>query len=207
MAKQREKQPRDDAALITAIAGALVVGASAQATATTLAPIVGIPAPSLLPILIIARVKPLSYGIATLPSATALTESQSLEPTYRAQYVLAGSRRVQAAVDAGTPRREAIAREKVYFEQHLHAVRNRFNSAQQVDNASKKYGPVLGWHATLDSRTSKECREAHGKNFEVTTRPAIGYPGSVHPRCRCRAGRKFATSATVYSIKPEERAA
>lgn len=204
--KQKQKQ-QSDAELIAIIAGALVVGASVQTTATTLSPLIGVPVPSLLPILLIAMSKPTTYGIATLPSATASSEASRLEATYRAQYVLAASRRVQAAVAAGVPREEALAREQRYFQQHLDAVRNRRDAAAQVDKAAKRYGSNLGWYAVLDNRTSKECREAHGRNFDITRIPAIGYPGSVHPHCRCRAGKAFVTSKTVYSVKPEERAA
>lgn len=211
MAQQQEQKAnqgqQSDAALIAAIAGALAIGASAQATATALSPVIGIPVPSLLSVLVIAMSKPTTYGIATLPSASALSESQGLEATYRAQYILAASRRVQEAVRRGVPRRDALARERVYFRQHLGAVANRLKAARQVDTAANSYGPVLGWHAVLDGRTSAECREAHGRNFNVSDRPAIGYPGSVHLYCRCKAGKPFATSKTVYSVKPRERAA
>lgn len=204
--QQQPPPPKSDATLITIIAGALAINASAQATATTLSPLIGIPVPSLLLVLLLSESKPPTYGIATLPSATAMSESQRLEVTYRAQYILAASRRVAAALKAGVDRQTAIDREKVYFKQHLDAIANRKMSASQVDDAARRYGPNLGWHATLDNRTSPECRAANGKNFDVTHRPAIGYPGAVHPYCRCKAGKPFTTSKTVYSVKPEKRA-
>lgn len=205
--QKQQNQPRSDAELIAIIAGALAVGASTKATATTLSPLIGIPIPALLLALTISDSRPPTYGIATLPSASASSEAQRLEATYRAQYALAASRRAQEALRAGTPIQQVQDRERVYFQQHLHAMSNRKESAAQVDSAAKRYGPTLGWYAKLDSRTSAECRAAHGKNFEATRRPGIGYPGSVHPHCRCRAGKPFATSKTVYSVKPEERAA
>lgn len=205
--RQQQQEPRSDAALITAIAGAMVVGASAQATAQTLASVVGIPAPSLLIAILIARSETVTYGIATLPSATAASESQRLEAVYRAQFVLASSRRVHAAKQRGVPEADIRAQEQRYFQQHIDAMKNRRDAATKVDSAARRYGTTLGWYAVLDNRTSKECREAHGRNFDATRRPAIGYPGAVHPHCRCRAGKAHATSKTVYSVKPEERAA
>lgn len=206
--KQKQKeQPRSDAALIAIIAGALAIGASEQATANTLSPLVGIPVPPLLLVLQISSSTPPSYGIATMASPTASSEAQALEPTYRAQYILAASRRADIALRAGVPAEKVRADEDRYFKQHLAAMANRKVSAAQVDSAAKGFGTTLGWHAKMDNRTSPECRAANGRNFDATRRPAIGYPGSVHPNCRCRAGKPFATSKTVYSIKPEERAA
>lgn len=205
--KQSEQPSQSDAALIAIIAGAMAMGASVQATANTLSPVVGIPAPSLTLALLIATSKPTTYGIATLPSASALSEAQGLEATYRAQYVLAASRRVQSALEAGTPREQVLTKERVYFQQHLDAIANRRKSAKQVDAMAQRYGDLLGWYAKMDSRTSAECRAANGKNFNASTRPPIGYPGSVHPNCRCKAGKPFNTRATVYSIVPEKRVA
>lgn len=205
--QQQQQQPKSDAALIAAIAGALVIGASAQATATTLSPVVGIPVPSLLPVLLIAMSKPTTYGIATMPSASASSEAQRLEGTYRAQYVLVASRRMRDGLRAGIPRETLLQRERTYFDQHIAAVARRRDTAAKVDAAAKRHGDLLGWYAVLDNRTSRECREAHGKNFNASVRPAIGYPGSVHLHCRCRPGKAHSTSKTVYSVKPEERAA
>jgi hypothetical protein len=205
--KQAEQQPKSDAALIAIIAGALAIGASAQITATTLSPLIGIPVPPLLLVLQVSGQTPPSYGIPTLPSSSATSEAQALEPTYRAQYILAASRRARAALQAGVPAEKVRADEQRYFRLHLDAMTNRKKSAAQVDSATKRFGTTLGWHAVMDNRTSAECRAAHGRNFDATRRPAIGYPGSVHPHCRCRAGKPFSTSKTVYSVKPEERAA
>lgn len=198
--QQEQQDQRSEAELVAIIAGALAVGASAQATANQLTKVLGIPVAILLPALLIALSKPIKYGIPTIPSSTASGESSNLEATYRAQYVLAASRRLQAASRLGKFE-EALRAERRYFNQHLEAVQNRRNSASAVDRAVIRYGDELGWYAKMDSRTSAECRAANGKNFYASKMPPIGYPGAVHPHCRCTAGRKHATSQTVYTVK------
>lgn len=203
MARQaRKKKQPTEAEAIAIIAGALAIGASAQATATSLSPQLGIPVPVLLPILTIAMSRPVNYGIVTIPSASASVESSDLESVYRAHYVYAASQRLLGL--SGQPLAEALAREQRYFNQHVEAAANRKKSANQVDKAASRYGSELGWYARMDSITSEECKEANGKNFSATRIPAIGWPGSVHPHCRCKAGKKHATSQTVYSIKPRD---
>jgi uncharacterized protein with gpF-like domain len=45
----------------------------------------------------------------------------------------------------------------------------------------------LRWDAQLDRRTTPECRAADGGIFTASQPPTIGYPGTVHMSCRCRA--------------------
>lgn len=202
MARQRKKKPTESQA-VEMIAAALLIGGSAEATAATLSPMVGIPGPALLAALIIARTRPLPLaGTATIPSTSAVSEYARTEAAYRAHYVYAASRRLGTLT--GEKRREAIAREQQYFNQHMAASQNRHTTAINVDRAKNKYGDELGWYAKMDSRTSAECKEANGKNFSASRAPAIGYPGAVHPNCRCRPGKKHATSATVYSVQPRD---
>ncbi len=201
----KQKQPSEGEA-ITIIAGALAVGASAQTTANTLAPLIGVPVPSLLPILLIATSRPIPhFRVPTLPSATASAENAKMEATYRAHYVYAALQRVHGLV--GPDLQAALAREQTYFNQHIEATRNRRKASAAVDQAASRYGDELGWYAKMDSITSAECRAANGKNFSASRMPAIGYPGMVHPNCRCHAGRKHATSQTVYAVKPRKEAA
>ena len=196
----------DEGKAIAIIAGALAIGASAQATAASLSPLLRMPASTLLPILVIAMSRPVSYtNIAIIPSATASSEASGLEPSFRAAYVLAASRRIDGL--SGDDLREALRRERGYFNQHIEAMRKRRSAASQVDLMRARYGDELGWYAKMDSLTSAECRQANGKNFSASRIPGIGFPGAVHPNCRCRAGRKHATSQTVYGIKPDRSAA
>jgi hypothetical protein len=111
----------------------------------------------------------------------------------RAQYVVAAAKRVLgAARDArakgepvGAAVRDALATERRYYQMHLAAMANRADAAAETDTAAAKYGKLLGWKSVLDSRTSAECRAAHGKNYLASRMPDIGFPGAVHPSCRC----------------------
>jgi hypothetical protein len=76
-----------------------------------------------------------------------------------------------------------------------------------VDSTASLYGGILGWHAEMDARTSAECRRANGKNFLAAYAPLIGYPGAVHPRCRCYPVRPYAGAKLLPSLAPaRERA-
>lgn len=205
--KQKQEPQRSDEELIAIIAGAIAIGASAQASATTLSPLIGIPTSILFPVWKLALSRPAKFGPPPdtgVPNAA--TEAGRLEATYRAQYVLAASRRVQAAVRAGTAQADAMQAEQRFYAQHLEAVVGRAKAAGQVDAMAKRHGDLLGWYAKMDARTSAECKAANGKNFNASVRPPIGYPGSVHPDCRCKAGKPYSTRATVYNVKPEKRA-
>lgn len=201
---RKPKQKRySDEQLVMFIAAALAMKANNNATASELASPLGIPAATILLALAVATARPLpSPPVAGVHNAvTAFSETDKLEGYFRANYVLAASRRLDDKFTRGIPRRIAMEQEKRYFEQHMESARNRRKAARAVDVAAGRYGATLGWHATLDLRTSPECRAANGKNFDATVRPPIGYPGSVHPSCRCRPGRPFNTKQTVYSLK------
>jgi hypothetical protein len=111
----------------------------------------------------------------------------------RSAFFVAAARRVQAGLaearSRGEPASAALPRlaklEFRYFRQHYEANQQRIIAASAVDGAVFRWGPVLGWKAVNDSRTSAECKAADGKNFLASSPPAIGYPGTVHPHCRC----------------------
>lgn len=120
------------------------------------------------------------------------------ESTYRAAYLLAAAGRVQEAVAAGKTLEEALAAEARNTDAHLAAQANRAKTAAAVDKAAARYrSGLLGWKAVMDSRTSAECRAANGKNFSITAPPAIGFPGAVHPHCRCRPVAAYAGAGMV----------
>lgn len=83
---------------------------------------------------------------------------------------------------------EAIPRERRWFSAHIAASWQRAVAAAQVDLAAASYGPLLGWYTVRDSRTSAECMAADGRNFSPEAMPRIGWPGAVHPHCRCYPG-------------------
>lgn len=194
MAKQEKPK---DAEAVKFIAAALLIGASAQATAKTLAPMLAVPATVLAPILLLALSKPLAPPSAGAKTAVQLSDQE--EAAHRAGYVWYAVQRMEAGGD--------LATERTYFNQHLDAGRRRHDRAAEIDRAEAQYGPSLGWHAKMDARTSEECRQANGRNFNASRIPAIGYPGTVHPSCRCKPGRPFNTDLSVYDIKPHRRAA
>lgn len=203
-AARQQEQPREED-LIQVILAAILIGAGIQATANQLSPRLRVPVPILVGVLALALSRPYRFGPRAIGQASALSEAARIEPSFRAAYILAASRRVRDKVRTGTPRDVAMRQEQTYFDQHTQAMQNRRAAAIATDNMARRYGATLGWHATLDARTTPECRAAHGKNFSVLQRPAIGWPGSVHRNCRCKPGPKFRSSETVYGIKPDNR--
>lgn len=116
----------------------------------------------------------------------------------RAQFLVSAARRVTADIRRAVSHDESVlavvraaaSRERRYYGQHLTATWNRTDAAAKVDSAAMMLGTVLlGWNTVLDSHTSPECRAANGLNFRADIMPRIGYPGMVHPHCRCYPGR------------------
>lgn len=129
----------------------------------------------------------------------------------RAAYLINAGRRLGTAVvrDHGQPGavRAALQRELGFLRQHLEATRLRNEAAGKVQESATKHGPGdLGWYAVLDKKTSPECRKANGKNFDPLRPPAIGLPGTVHPRCRCIPGPPHPTNERVGGpdVKPKQ---
>lgn len=133
----------------------------------------------------------------------------------RASYLAQAARRVSTSLLRGRDAAlSALDAERRYLEQHLRADAQRTVAANQVAAQARTlareakrdgstWNGLLGWHAVMDERTSAECRRANGRNFDPTRLPLIGYPGSVHPECRCRPGPPFATDKRVELMRPE----
>ena len=111
----------------------------------------------------------------------------------QAQFLVAATRRLTQDIKTARSRgmsvtealRDGLARERRFYGQHMEAIWKRADAAARTDSAASQYGLTLGWNAIMDGRTSPECRKANGKNFRADQMPRIGYPGAVHPRCRC----------------------
>ena len=125
----------------------------------------------------------------------ATTATARLNLIRRAQFLVHSARRL--AADAGRVSSgergllsviESLQRERRFYGQHQEASWARMRAAAQVDTAVMDHGLLLGWYTVHDARTSPECRAADRHNFRADQMPAIGYPGAVHPRCRCLPG-------------------
>jgi hypothetical protein len=188
--------PEDTGGLVAAVAAVLVVAISADAAMAALLPVLrrfGIqPGAMAGSLQVVFSFPPERTGVSG--PATIATSRQNL--IRRAQFVVASARRLTTAIIDGRSRglsipavlAREIPAEHRYFGQHLQAIWNRATAAAQVDSAALSYGDMLGWNTIHDSKTSAECRAADGKNFYATAMPLIGWPGAVHPHCRCYAG-------------------
>lgn len=186
----QQQQQAPTRAQIAAVAAVVATAGSVAAVAAGLASATGISVATAQALLDGIGFKLPAVPVAQLgPAARQVAGS---EPAYRAAYLVAAAGRVRARVAAGQSYADAIAAEQPNWQAHLAAQRNRAVTATTVDRAAAKHRSlVLGWRARMDARTSAECAAADGKNFLVTQRPLIGYPGSVHPNCRCRVVAPF----------------
>jgi len=130
------------------------------------------------------------------PPGPAAGQAADLNLLRRGQFAEAKRRRLAADIARGqagdTGPMQALQaglnRERRYYGLHLAAMWNRSVAAGKTDMAALEHGNLLSWNAVMDDRTSAECRAADRKNYRASVMPAIGWPGSVHPHCRCYAG-------------------
>jgi hypothetical protein len=202
---QAQQQPQPsanlDAALTAALAAALATFATAEAI--TVLPAIAV----LLKRMRIddkAMTASLQVVMSMPPGAqgffgAAGRNTARLNMVRRAQFAVTSARRITSdlisARSRGIPLTEAlsnaITRERRYFGMHNQAIWNRQQAAATTDMAALTFGRLLGWHTVLDGHTSAECKAANGHNFYVDQMPLIGYPGAVHPHCRCEPGAPF----------------
>jgi hypothetical protein len=201
-----------DAAAVTAIATALVGAASALAALALL----GGSALVTWKVSRGAMRAALEVVMAMPPEQTGVAGSATMNASRtnlirRAQFALAAARRLTKDMIEARSRGEStlkalaagMARERRYFGMHRDAIWQRAQAAMQVDMAAWTWGDMLGWNTVLDSRTSADCRAANGANFRASSVPLIGYPGSVHPHCRCYAGPPRIGARMLPSTSPE----
>lgn len=220
--RQPERVSAEDAAAETAVLAAITVVMLSGAPAPVATPgLVALLAPFGIPAAAVTAAVGLVLPHVVPPSAVearrfgAVGWAERTEPARHAAYLLSAGRRIaeRAGYQVARPgitldeRAELIARaitpddidrERVNLQRHLDAARLRREAATRVDAEAALRGPLLGWHATLDSRTTSECRAAHGNNFRVDRPPQIGYPGMPHGgTCRCRPGVPHPSRLTV----------
>jgi SPP1 gp7 family putative phage head morphogenesis protein len=133
-----------------------------------------------------------SHGVPTTPNGTAYRDAIIGEPGYRAQFLVNSAKRMAVAHDMGVADIQ-LAKERAYLAAHRRAARNRTQVAADMDEMAQE-SPWLEWHCKTDPATGRpddrvtpDCRAMHGQIFTLDQPPAIGWPGAVHPRCRCRA--------------------
>lgn len=144
-------------------------------------------------------------GRDNTPAGKVLHGTVTRNAIRKAAYLVMAGRRLAPALTSRDQGRLEQARivEQRYKEAHERAERLRSEAAfriveQIADRGTDRKGEILlGWKATLDSRTSADCRWANGRNFNALVPPVIGYPGTVHESCRCRAGAPYPTRKRV----------
>lgn len=184
---QQQQPPEDDGELVEAILSILALNAAVDATAASLAAVLGVPVSLALEFLqALGKAALKAFRGATVkpkvPTAEAIARRANLR--YRAAFVIRALKRIMAAPD----KKLALKRELDFWKGHLKANQRRVNVARRVDFVRARHGDLLGWYATMDKRTSAECRAADGRNFQALAPPVIGYPGGVHLHCRCVPG-------------------
>jgi len=120
------------------------------------------------------------------PGDSAHRDALTSAPGYRAQFLINSARRMAQAKVEGRELATAARQERAWLDAHRRAQANRIQVAAHMDELAQQ-SPWLEWHAVLDDRTTPDCRAMHGRIFTLDVPPAIGWPGAVHPRCRCTA--------------------
>jgi hypothetical protein len=192
-----------DAAAIATLAGVLAGGLGTAATvglvgsvlATAgIASVVGTTNVAAEALRLASLAKVPEVGTRAGPAARSAAQSAW---RYRASYVLSAARRLaQGALGEGDFSK-ALGQERLYAAAHADASTRRIAAARTIDHLAGIHGPVLGWYARRDAKTTPECRLASGGNFSALNPPSIGWPGAVHARCRCYAGRPHPGAGTV----------
>lgn len=106
------------------------------------------------------------------------------EIVYRGWFALNSLKRMWNAEN----RRAQLDKEKRYFAAHRQMGDRRSHHAAIRDHMADLYGNRLGWYSVLSPTTDPHCRRNHGKNFFAGRRPRGGFPGEVHPNCKCTPG-------------------
>lgn len=196
--QSRPVSTETDPSLVSKVLEVLAVGAAVDATSVGIAKLLRVNWRSVALVLgtLIGWQPDTTYS--KLGSAMPIERDQLIGPVStmvatqnqlrQAAYVVNAARRVQAQVDAGVPRELAVEKERRIYWQHRAASDRRLVVAVRIDTAANTFGNELGWYAVVDGRTDSKCKQANGGNFSALRMPQIGWPGTVHPRCRCTPG-------------------
>jgi hypothetical protein len=205
---QAPPQQQDDQQLTVAVATVLAGAATVAAASASLWPVFSATGFTSQPAVqgalqVVMSMPPDQYGVAG-PASLNMARLNLLR---RAQFAVSAARRITAALVSAQSRgqgltdafRTAVASERRYYGQHLAALWGRAKAAAQVDTAAASHGRLLGWNMVTGPNTSPECLAAGRRNFLADQMPLIGYPGAVHPGCRCWPGRPWPGAGILAS--------
>jgi hypothetical protein len=137
-------------------------------------------------------------GSPTTPTSTTVRQVKIDEPTMRAQYILAASKRLTSALALNVyPQAQRL--EGNFLKMHRGAGVNRLRAAGALDSVAIASGPWLIWQTQHDSLVEADCKRLDGRMFTVDNLPDGQIPGAVHPHCRCFA---IGMDAAVVNISP-----
>lgn len=137
-------------------------------------------------------------GSPSTPLSTTVRDVKINEPTMRAQYILAASKRLTTALALNVwPQAQRL--EGNFLKQHRKAGVNRLRAAGDLDSVATAQGPWLIWQTQHDSTVDPDCRRLDGRMFTIDNLPDGQIPGAVHPNCRCFA---IGMSGAVRVISP-----
>ena len=194
-AEEHRHQPQGDQVVVAAIVVILLSGLTIESLTRHLAALLiplGIPPQAIAAV--VGLVGEVSFDLDGTPTSArgAMARASAVKT---ATYLLAATRRLAA----GGP----IEAERKFWRLHRGAARARRRAAEAVDRAAAQFGPVLGWHSTLDDRTTADCRWLHGKNFHIARPPDGEYPGARHGgNCRCRVRGPWPRGRVVTASAP-----
>lgn len=196
--------PDADDAVIAALAAAITAGSALTKIRELLQQLPGVTSDTVTFVLHRAIFVSLLKTDKQEPTDPILAAQRHHNIQRRAAYIVAAVHRMNTATQTDTPDtiHTAWHQELEYLSSHLQATHKRNASATDLSHRWENAGhpDLMGWLAIQDDRTSPECRDASGRNFNPTTVPTIGYPGSVHPHCRCVAVPAWDTDSRVEDL-------
>jgi HK97 family phage prohead protease len=205
---------------IAEVAAALLADAAVSEIVSLIGELPGLSAAAVRPVFTAMRwttwVNQTVYDVIDGDSPPDIVRANDVDAAARAQaaYLVRGSLRVATAYATGdrTTIEKAEKLEQVYRNAHDAAQVQRAEAAEALaenleisGDEPDTNGEILrGWDSEVRA-CDRGCQEAHGKNFNALIRPRIGYPGQVHPNCKCRSVAPWNTSARVDDVALRSR--
>ncbi len=207
----QDSQQNPDGQEVAGVLALLLAGAAGVATAGAIASLLSIPLGAVLPVLRMMdkdrRRNSPRHNVSPPVVSAKKSPTQIVSDAnnhYRAAFLINSSRRVAEAADPEAQ----LKREQQFWNAHIAASNRRLLMSKMTEDEAQRHGPLLGWNAKIDARTTEECRAANGRNFYAYSPPVIGYPGAVHLYCRCvpgppHVGGKMVDDSTTVQVSRE----